>query len=155
VEETQVVTEEKQGTIENVELCSAFCDGHVLEMIHVIQKYRHFAKKAWEDFVEMAMDHDNATDVFRRSARLAKKDMKELLQILGVVFQETRVPLQMALTYCLFANEAPVLDGTALNDFLREQSAKSSNETPANETGEVSKENYVDGAVGVLALSAN
>jgi hypothetical protein len=85
---------------------------------------------------------------FRRSARLAKKDLKELLQSLGVVFQETRVPLHKALTYCLFANEAPVLAGTAFNDFLREQSAKSSNETPSKETGELSKENYLDGAVG-------
>jgi hypothetical protein len=63
MDETQEMTEDEQGTIENVELYSAVCDGHVLEMIHVIQKYRHFAKKAWEDFVEIFMDHDNPTDV--------------------------------------------------------------------------------------------
>jgi hypothetical protein len=148
MEETQEMTEEQQGTIENVELYSAVCYGHVLEMIHVIQKYRHVGKKAWKDFVEIAMDHDNPTDVFRRSSRLAKKDLKELLQRLGVVFQATRVPLHKALTHCPFANETPALDRTALNDFLREQSARSSKETPSKETGEESNENHVDDDLG-------
>jgi hypothetical protein len=82
------------------------------------------------------------------SSRLAKKDLKELLQSLGVVFQETRVPLHKALTHCPFADEAPALDGTALNDFLREQSARSSKETPLKETGEESNEKYVDDDLG-------
>jgi hypothetical protein len=118
MEETQEMTEEQQGTIDSVELYRAVCDGHVLEMIHLIQKYRHVGKKSWEDFVEIAMDHDNPADVFPRSSRLAKKDLNELLQSLGVVFQETRVPLHRALTHCRFADEAPGLDGTALNDFF-------------------------------------
>jgi hypothetical protein len=74
--------------------------------------------------------------------------LKELPQSLGVVFQETRVPLHKALTHCRFADEAPALDGTSLNDFLREQSAMSSKETTSKENGEESNENHVDDDLG-------